>query len=89
MLNTTGSSANGSFDADTQRHCATSPNGKVVVEGLDLPEGAIVTVLIRDDEPPVQLSPEADAELVRVPEEADREEGIIAEELFAHLQRFG
>lgn len=67
----------------------TVVNGKVVVEGLDLPEGTVVTVLTRDAEPPVKLSPEEEAELLQALEEADREEGISAEELFARLQRFG
>jgi len=66
----------------------TVVNGKVVVEGLDLPDGTVVTVLTRDDEPPVKLSPMDEAELLQALEEADREEGISAEELFARLQRF-
>ena len=67
----------------------TVVDGKVVVEGLDLPEGTVVTVLTRDDDPPVKLSPEDEAELLQALEEADRHEGITAEELFARLQRFG
>lgn len=67
----------------------TVVNGKVVVEGLDLPEGTVVTVLTRDDEPPVQLSPEEEAELLQALDEADSQQGITAEELFARLQRFG
>ena len=67
----------------------TVVNGKVVVEGLDLPEGTVVTVLTRDEEPFAMLSPEEEAELQQGLEEADREEGISAEELFARLQRFG
>ena len=66
----------------------TVVNGKVVVEGLDLPEGTVVTVLTRDDEPAVQLSSEEEAELLQALEEADREEGITTEELFARLQRY-
>jgi hypothetical protein len=67
----------------------TVVNGKVVVEGLDLPEGTVVTVLTRDDEPPAKLSAADEAELLQALEEADRQEGITAEELFARLQRFG
>jgi hypothetical protein len=67
----------------------TVVNGKVVVEGLDLPEGTVVTVLTRDDEPPVKLCPEDEAELLEALQEADRQQGISAEELFARLQRFG
>lgn len=67
----------------------TVVNGKVVVEGLDLPEGTTVTVLTRADKPAVKLSPEEEAELLQALDEADAEEGISAEELFARLQRFG
>ena len=63
-------------------------DGKLVVEGLDLPEGTTVTVLTRDNAPVVKLSPEEDAELIEALDEADVEEGISAEELFARLQRF-
>jgi hypothetical protein len=64
-------------------------NGKIVLEGTSLPEGTVVTVLARDDDAPVKLSPQEEAELLQALEEADREEGITAEELFARLQRFG
>ncbi len=65
-------------------------DGKVVVEGLALPEGTVVTVLTRDeDEEAVQLSPAEEAELLEALDEADREEGVSAQEFFARLQRFG
>lgn len=64
-------------------------NGKVVVEGLVLPEGSLVTVLARDDEHTVRLGPSDEAELLDVLYEADREEGVSAQELFVRLQRFG
>ncbi len=64
-------------------------NGKVVVEGLALPEGTVVTVLTPDDdEEAVQLSPAEEAELLEALDEADREEGVSTQELFARLQRF-
>jgi hypothetical protein len=63
--------------------------GKIVVDGLSLPEGTLVTVLTRDAEPPVRLSPEEEAELLDALDEADREEGISAEELFERLRRHG
>lgn len=66
----------------------TVVDGKVVVEGLDLPDGTTVTVLTRDHEPVVKLSPEAEAELVEALAEADFEEGISAEDLFARLKRY-
>lgn len=64
-------------------------DGKVVVEGLSLPDGTAVAVLARADEAVVKLSPEEEAELLVALDEADREEGIPAEEFFARLHRFG
>lgn len=64
-------------------------DGKVVVPGLTLPEGTIVTVLTRGDEATVKLAPDQEAELLEALDDADREEGISAEELFARLERFG
>ncbi len=63
--------------------------GKVIVEGLSLPEGTVVTVFARGDENAVRLPPQQEAELLNALDEADREEGISAEELFARLRRFG
>lgn len=64
-------------------------DGKVALEGLDLPEGTIVTVLAREREDVVRLSPADEAELLEALAEADQDEGISAEELFARLRRFG
>jgi len=67
----------------------TVVDGKVVVEGLSLPEGTAVTVLARGDEAIVKLPPQEEAELLAALDEADREEGIPAELFFARLRRFG
>lgn len=67
----------------------TIVDGKVIVEGLSLPEGTVVTVLARGDEIAVRLPVQQESELLRALEEADREEGISADELFARLRRFG
>ena len=64
-------------------------DGKVVVEGLSLPEGSVVTVFARDEESPVKLPPAEEAELLDALDEADREEGIPAEELFDRLRKRG
>ena len=64
-------------------------DGKVVVEGLSLPEGTAVTILARGDEAVVKLSPQEEADLLAALDEADREEGVSAEEFFARLRRFG
>lgn len=67
----------------------TIVGGKVIVEGLSLPEGTVVTILARGDEVAVRLPPDQEAELLEALDDADREEGISADELFARLRRFG
>ena len=67
----------------------TIVGGKVVVEGLSLPEGTVVTILARGDEVAVRLPPNQEAELLQALDDADRVDGISAEELFARLRRFG
>ena len=61
--------------------------GKVVVEGMELAEGSIVTVLTPEPEDEVRLTAEEEAELLEAIAEADRGETISAEELFARLDR--
>ena len=67
----------------------TIVGGKVIVEGLSLPEGTVVTILARGDEVAVRLPPDQEVELLEALDDADREEGISADELFARLRRFG
>ena len=59
--------------------------GKVVVEGVSLQEGASVTVLSRDDEGGVDLTPEQERELLLSIAEADRGETVPAEEVLTKL----
>lgn len=61
--------------------------GKVVVEGLDLPEGSTVTILTPEPDEEIHLSADEEAELLEAMAEADRGETISAEELFARLDR--
>lgn len=61
--------------------------GKVVLSGVTLPEGAIVTVLAQDTQQSVKLPAHLQAELEDALAEADREVGISAEELFAELAK--
>jgi hypothetical protein len=60
-------------------------DGKVVLEGVKLEEGASVTVLARDDEGGFTLTPEEEAELLLSIAEADRGETVSAEEVLANL----
>ena len=67
----------------------TVKDGKVILEGIALPEGAIVTVLADDDRPPVKLSPELEAELQTAIDEADAEDGGAGPEFLESLKRYG
>ena len=75
------------YHSPVQVATGTVVGGKVVVEGLDLAEGEIVTVLTREREIEVHLSPEEETELLAAIAEADRGETISPEELFARLDR--
>lgn len=59
--------------------------GKVVVEGLPLEEGAVVTVLARESDETFRLSPEEEAELLLSIAEADRGETVSLEEVLEKL----
>jgi hypothetical protein len=67
----------------------TVVEGKVVLEGVSLPEGSVVTILVKDSETAVRLPPALQTELEEALEEADSEEGISAEELLKKLQKYG
>jgi hypothetical protein len=60
--------------------------GKVLVDGMTLPEGAVVTIVTREPEG-VRLTPDEEARLLEAVAEADRGETIPAEELFKRLDR--
>lgn len=62
-------------------------DGKVVVEGEALPEGAAVTILVRETEETFEVPPELEADLQESLAEADRGETISAEELIERLRR--
>lgn len=62
-------------------------DGKIVVEGVPLPEGAIVTILARDAHESFEVPPELEAELLESIAQADRGETISAEELLQRLRR--
>ena len=67
----------------------TVVEGKVVLSGVTLPEGAIVTVLAQDPQASVKLPAHLQAELEDALAEADREEGISVEELFDRIKKQG
>lgn len=60
--------------------------GKIVVEGEPLPEGASVTVLTRERDEVFVLDAEAEAELLESIAEGDRGETIPAEDVLRALR---
>ena len=62
-------------------------NGKIEVSEDDLPEGAIVSIMIHDDEKTVEVTPDEEAAILAAISEADRGELIPAEEVMAELRR--
>lgn len=67
----------------------TVVEGRVVLNGASLPEGTVVTVYAQEPGDIVRLPPHLQAELEEAIDEADREEGSSAEELFAQLKQYG
>ncbi|HYN60123.1 MAG TPA: hypothetical protein VET87_11300 [Rubrivivax sp.] len=63
----------------------TVVEGKVVLDGASLPEGTVVTVYAQQ---PVRLPPHLQGELEEAIDDAEREAGVSAEELFAQLQKY-
>ena len=61
--------------------------GKILVEGIELPEGLTVTVLTPEPDEEIRLTAEEETELLEAIAEADRGETVSAEELCARLDR--
>lgn len=61
--------------------------GKVILEGEPLSEGAVVTVLVRDDADTFDTTPEEERALLEAIAQADRGQVISWERLRAQLRR--
>jgi hypothetical protein len=61
--------------------------GKVVLEGEPLAEGAVVTVVAMDDDESFDVSPEEERELLDAMAQADRGQIVSWEALREHLRR--
>ena len=61
--------------------------GKVILEGEPLSEGAVVTVLVRDDADTFDTTPEEERGLLEAIAQADRGQVISWERLRAQLRR--
>lgn len=60
-------------------------NGKIVLEGVPLPEGAVVTVVTRGADEGFLLTSEQEDELLAAISEIERGETVSLEELLASL----
>ena len=67
----------------------TVVGGKIVVEGLTLPEGMVVAVLPLQDDKSVKLPPHLEKELLQAIDEADQEMGGAGPEFLESLRRYG
>ncbi len=67
----------------------TVVDGKIVVEGLSLPDGTVVTVLTPEDDKIIKLAPHLEKELLEAIDEADREVGGAGPEFLESLKRYG
>jgi len=67
----------------------TVVDGKIVVEGLSLPEGTVVTVLTPEDDKVIKLAPHLEKELLEAIDEADQEVGGAEPEFLESLKRYG
>jgi len=65
----------------------TVVNGRIVVQGATLPEGAVVTLLTRGADESFVLSAEDETELLDAIAEIDRGECVSLEQLLATLPR--
>ena len=66
----------------------TVVGGKVILEGVSLPEGTVVTIFAKESDEKVRLPPALQAELEEALEEADRDEGISGDELLDKLRKY-
>lgn len=65
----------------------TVVNGKIVVEGVDLPEGSVVTVLSPGAAEGFRLTESQEDELLDALAQIDRGESLTVEELLASLRK--
>ena len=61
--------------------------GKIVIDGDPLPEGAVVTILSREDDETFEVPPEIEAELLESIAQSERGETISVNEVIARLRR--
>ena len=67
----------------------TVVNGKVVVEGVPLEEGAVVAVLARGADEPFTLSATQENDLLAAMAEIERGEFVTLDQLLEGLRKYG
>jgi hypothetical protein len=67
----------------------TVVDGKVVIEGAPLEEGAVVAVLARGADEPFTLSEQQENELLAAMEEIERGDFVTVDELLESLRKYG
>lgn len=72
-----------------QASAGTVVDGKIVVDGMLLAEGAVVTILSREPDAPFVISADDERELISTTDEIERGELMSPEELFVGLRQFG
>ena len=77
------------YHLDMNAVSGTVVGGKIVVEGLALPDGTVVTVLTPADDSIVELPPHLAKELLQAIDEADQEVGGAGPEFLESLKRYG
>ena len=75
------------YHARMQVATGTVVNGKIVVEGVPLREGSLVTVVARGADEGFTLSPEQEDELLAAMAEIDRGEYVSLDELLQSLPK--
>jgi hypothetical protein len=63
--------------------------GKIIVDGVSLPEGISVSIFARESEAIVRLPSALQAELEGAIDDADQHEGISAQEMSDKLRKYG
>ena len=75
------------YHRDMQVATGTVVNGKVEIEGVSLPEGAVVAVVARGADEPFVLSAADEEELLAAISEIERGEFVTLEELLESLPK--
>lgn len=63
--------------------------GKIILDGVSLPEGISVSIFTRESQTIVRLPSALQVELEEAIDDADQHKGISAHEMFDELRKYG